>query len=396
MKLFTGLLLFIFYAMSSIAQVKTFKINGQVKGIVNGKVYLYADNFDRKYYAGTLTVDSAIVTNGQFEIKRIVVDSNTYPYRFLFQNDTFEGVTDLVFITPRNQTVFVDTINEYIAPRIDGSAIQNELKLEFNGAFREFVIEVNDLNNFEYGLFRNFGNDIPKEDLLTVDSRRKIVSSKSDSLFIKYAAKHSASYVTLWKLIERFCANGYKEEYYEVYSLLLNEVRNSVAGKLLVNDIYAAKALSLNNVFPSLTLKNNASEKVILNAADLANKYTLVDFWFSSCSPCLKQFPVYKSLFKDYGALGFAVVGVSVDRSKDIDMWKSVVENRHLDWDQYLDENGTIATSYRVSSFPTNFLLDSKGIIIAKNISPISLELFLKTKLKLENIYDRLTITEPE
>ncbi len=396
MKFLPELIIFLLFTINLKAQIYTYSIKGQVKGIADGKVYLYAGNFERKYYGDNYSLDSAIVTNEKFEIKKVAFDRNIYPYRFLFKGVTLEGVTDLVFITPRDQIVIVDTISEYIAPRIDSSAIQNEMKFEFNGAFREFVNEVNDLNDFENTLFKKFGRDLPKDDLLSVDIRRKIVSSKSDSLFLIYATKHTVSYVVLWKLIELFCANGYKEGYYAAYKMLSKDVQNSLAGRLLLNDLDAAKVLSLNNVFPSLNLKNEASENVVFNAAVLASKYTLIDFWFSSCSPCLKQFPIYKTLFSDYGALGFGIVGVSVDRSKDISKWRSVIKEKHLDWNQYLDENGTISDSLHISSFPTNFLLDSKGKIIAKNISPASLEGYLKTKLSFENIYDKIKTTEPE
>jgi thiol-disulfide isomerase/thioredoxin len=184
-------------------------------------------------------------------------------------------------------------------------------------------------------------------------------------------------------------------EYKHIYSLLANEIKNSTAGLLLKADLEAASLLSINNTFPIIKLKNIALNSSILNIKAMSNKFTLVDFWFSSCSPCLREFPRYKKLYETYKEDGFSIVGISTDDINDIEKWKKTILDLKLEWIQYLDENATFSKSVLISSFPTNFLLNAKGQIIAKNLSPQELENHLKVYLHLQNIYDKIQTNEP-
>ena len=47
-----------------------------------------------------------------------------------------------------------------------------------------------------------------------------------------------------------------------------------------------------------------------------------------------------------------------------------------------LDENGNISKKYSINKFPTNFLLDSEGKIIKRDIPQEELEKFLEENLK--------------
>jgi hypothetical protein len=52
-----------------------------------------------------------------------------------------------------------------------------------------------------------------------------------------------------------------------------------------------------------------------------------------------------------------------------------------LIWQQYWDMNGKNTKSLSINAFPTNFLIDNGGKIIAKNISMEKLEELLSESL---------------
>jgi alkyl hydroperoxide reductase subunit AhpC len=76
------------------------------------------------------------------------------------------------------------------------------------------------------------------------------------------------------------------------------------------------------------------------------------------------------------------LLGVSTDPKDQIQNWKKVIREKMLPWPQYLDENGIVASDLSINSWPGNFLVDEKGIIIQKNISPETLELFLNANIR--------------
>ena len=75
------------------------------------------------------------------------------------------------------------------------------------------------------------------------------------------------------------------------------------------------------------------------------------------------------SVFKDYKNKGFDVVGISMDKSKK--GWLKAIEKDHLNWTNLSELKGMeseAAKLYGIQGIPSNFLIDSKGIIIAKNL----------------------------
>jgi len=54
------------------------------------------------------------------------------------------------------------------------------------------------------------------------------------------------------------------------------------------------------------------------------------------------------------------------------------MEKNNIPWINYLDESGSEVSPLGINSFPTNYLLDGKGVILKKNISLIDLEMLLE------------------
>jgi thiol-disulfide isomerase/thioredoxin len=130
---------------------------------------------------------------------------------------------------------------------------------------------------------------------------------------------------------------------------------------------------------PNIIIDNVKGKPIELYS--LKGNVILIDFWASWCRPCRMENPniveaynsYHKRKFKD--AKGFEIFSVSLDKTKDA--WIKAIEADKLDWKHHgSDLNGwksAVAKTYRVSSIPSNFLINDKGIIIAKNLRGIDL-----------------------
>jgi hypothetical protein len=84
----------------------------------------------------------------------------------------------------------------------------------------------------------------------------------------------------------------------------------------------------------------------------------------------------YKDKKYKGGAKGFTVYSVSLDRAKE--QWIEAIKKDNLEWPNHVSDlmfwQSAAAAQYNVNSIPASFLLDSKGIIIAKNLRGPALE----------------------
>ena len=100
-----------------------------------------------------------------------------------------------------------------------------------------------------------------------------------------------------------------------------------------------------------------------------ANKYVLLDFWASWCGPCMGEVPHLKQAYDEFHKKGFEIFGVSFDNDRE--KWLGAVEEKQMNWIHVSGLNGfdnQHAKDYAVQAIPANFLIDSEGKIVAKNL----------------------------
>ncbi|AUD02140.1 TlpA disulfide reductase family protein [Spirosoma pollinicola] len=103
--------------------------------------------------------------------------------------------------------------------------------------------------------------------------------------------------------------------------------------------------------------------------SDFKGKYILLEFWGSGCIPCRAENPELVKLYKQYHPQGLEIVGVSLDTDRE--RWQKAVEQDQLPWPQVSDLKGAYNRGvliYNVPGMPSNFLIDSNGKIVGKNL----------------------------
>ncbi|MBR4434453.1 MAG: TlpA family protein disulfide reductase, partial [Bacteroidaceae bacterium] len=128
-------------------------------------------------------------------------------------------------------------------------------------------------------------------------------------------------------------------------------------------------ASSVGKQFIDFEMNNMAGGTSKLSDFVKQNKVTLVDFWASWCGPCRQKMPNVKAAYEKFGAKGFGIVGVSLDR--DEESWKKGVADLGMAWPQlsdlkYWDCAG--ADLYGVRAIPATVLINQEGTIIARNL----------------------------
>lgn len=146
--------------------------------------------------------------------------------------------------------------------------------------------------------------------------------------------------------------------------------------------------LNIGNIAPELDFSNPAGKNIKLSS--LKGNIVLIDFWASWCGPCRRENPnvvraynkYSKSKFKN--AKGFKIYSVSLDKNKAA--WMNAINQDQLSWEEHVSDlkgwSSQGAITYGVRGIPYNFLIDSEGKIIAKNLRGIALHQQLDNLIK--------------
>jgi thiol-disulfide isomerase/thioredoxin len=209
--------------------------------------------------------------------------------------------------------------------------------------------------------------DKDNETLLLMKQEEKKLQ-ESDLAFRKKIALNSNSIVgalSLSDLINNKKLNN--EEIKSIYDSFSDEVKDHTFGRTINETI--AKMTKTDVGATALPFEAPTPEGEMLSLDKAMGKLTLIDFWASWCKPCRMENPNVVSVYNEYKDKGFNIISVSLDKNKS--SWERAIEQDNMDWYhvsnlKYWSE--PIAKDWGVRSIPATFLIDEKGIILAKNL----------------------------
>jgi len=99
---------------------------------------------------------------------------------------------------------------------------------------------------------------------------------------------------------------------------------------------------------------------------DYAGKYLFIEFWGTWCAPCVREIPNLKSVYAQMDKDKISFLGIVED---DPESLRSFLLKNSIPWQQILSEtDNNLVDLYGVQGFPTSYLIDENGRIVAKNL----------------------------
>jgi peroxiredoxin len=157
---------------------------------------------------------------------------------------------------------------------------------------------------------------------------------------------------------------------YALTKYSLNSIKNDrMFSKKSINNIvkeveytpYEEKPLLADGTeAPEWQLKS-MFDKTVKNT-DFKGKVVLLDFFYKGCGFCMKALPFIVKLYNTYQDKGFEVVGMNPYDTKESGI-AQFLEKKGVKYQVMLDVS-EVASKYKVSGYPTMYLIDKNGKII--------------------------------
>jgi len=205
----------------------------------------------------------------------------------------------------------------------------------------------------------------------TVEIRYATITKELMSMLQSFISNHPDSYISLLVLNDLSDPNSGVDSSVltGLYNSLSDPVKKTDLGQTLEIRILVAVRTAIGALAPDFTQNDPSGKPVKLS--DFRGKYVLIDFWASWCGPCRRENPFVVKAYAQFKDKNFEVLGVSLDILNSRKAWLNAIENDKMTWTQVSDLQGwknQAARLYGVETIPQNFLIDPKGVIIAKDL----------------------------
>ena len=181
-------------------------------------------------------------------------------------------------------------------------------------------------------------------------------SIESTRAGLKEFPTNSMVYTMLVALAQR--AKGDRQK--ELATEILNAPGAAPGAKALAGHIL--KGTRPYQVGLPLDIRFTALDGREVDIAKLKGKVVLVEFWSTTCGPCIVELPALKAAYAKFHERGFEVVAIALDDAEPA--LRRFIKEKELPWPQHFDGKGwsnKFALQYGIFSIPTVWLVDKRG-----------------------------------
>ncbi|MBE6587163.1 MAG: TlpA family protein disulfide reductase [Ruminococcaceae bacterium] len=147
---------------------------------------------------------------------------------------------------------------------------------------------------------------------------------------------------------------------------------NIVLESSLITDksINDAKSLGLGDVMYDFTLMDSTGKEVKLSEMMKGKDLVVLNFWFSTCSPCLSEFPVMNEVYEEYKE-NVDILAINPHPTDNAESVKAFHQQNGYSFKMAAAPNAWSAL-FGVSGYPTSVFVDRYGVICLVEVGAIT------------------------
>ncbi len=183
-------------------------------------------------------------------------------------------------------------------------------------------------------------------------------------LIISHLNLHSSALILEDVLAFNPLSNYYKT-FGQAFEQLTPGIQQSYYGQKALKRLQKRAGVDIGKSFKEFNYVNIQGTSGTLSSQ--LGKPILLEFWASWCGPCIAQMPYLEEVYEEYRSKGFQVFAIS--RDQDPKQWKAMIPKITVPFTHILDQDETIANLYQVTGIPDNFLINSEGEIVGRDLT---------------------------
>jgi thiol-disulfide isomerase/thioredoxin len=324
------------------------------------------------------------------------------------------SITGQVSGFPDSTLLYLDSIADNTPGHMDSSFVIDG-RFYFKGVLasgvRQVIIHTKDFSDYKFLWLENAPVIFTAEKLKfrqaiirgsgTQDEQQRLdvsVTSFKDerSADMEFIRTHPNSMVSA-SVLNVYASSWGRDTAALYYHLLSDKMKKTSYGKNVLEFITLNKDVKVGGRYVDFTQPDTAGRDV--SVSDLicrsaaagthmtrqvrCSKVLLLEFWGTWCGPCRQGNPELIKIYQEFRDKGFEILGVAADDQKAY--WKAAIRQDSLPWTNVCDLKGPrnqAVLMYGINKFPSSYLIDGDGIIIAQDLRGEALRSKLKEILK--------------
>lgn len=102
-------------------------------------------------------------------------------------------------------------------------------------------------------------------------------------------------------------------------------------------------------------------------------KPVVLNFWSSTCPPCMAEMPLFQTYWEKYGdQVEFMIVNLTDGYNDTFDSAMKVVTENEFQFPVYFDTASEGAIAYQIRSIPMTFFIDVRGVIVSEHLGMLN------------------------
>ena len=111
----------------------------------------------------------------------------------------------------------------------------------------------------------------------------------------------------------------------------------------------------------------------VWSLSDFRGKPVVLNFWSSTCPPCMEEMPLFQKYWEKYGdQVEFLIVNLTDGYNDTFASAMAVVTENHYTFPVYFDTASEGAIACAIRSIPMTYFIDERGVIVSEHLGMLT------------------------